>query len=70
MRNILGGVLIVLGVAMLAFGSFSYTETKPVLKAGPLEVNTEEEHHVSIPAIGGVIVLLAGVGVLFVRRTS
>jgi hypothetical protein len=70
MRNIawLGVVLIVLGIAGLAFENFSYTETKPVLKAGPVEVNAEEEHHISIPTVAGVVVLLAGVVLVFVGR--
>jgi hypothetical protein len=67
----LGVVLIVLGVLALVFGNFSYTETKPVLKAGPLQVNSQEEHHISIPTIGGVALLIAGVGLVFAdqRRT-
>ena len=55
MRNLvwLGVVLIILGIAGLAFANFSYTETKPVLKAGPVEVNAKEEHHVTIPTVAG-----------------
>lgn len=72
MRNtaLIGIVLIVLGAAGLLFANFSYTETKPVLKAGPIEVNTQEEHHISIPTVAGVVVLLAGVALVFVGRRS
>jgi hypothetical protein len=72
MRNtaIIGIVLIVLGIAGLVFENFSYTETTPVLKAGPVEVNAQEEHHVSIPTIAGVVVLLAGVALVFIGRRS
>ena len=66
--SILGIVLIVLGVAALFFGHFSFTETKPVLKAGPLQVNSQEDHTVWIPTIGGIIVVLAGVGLVFAGR--
>ena len=52
---ILGVILIVLGVAGLLFSHFSYTETKPVLKAGPIQVNSQEEHTVSIPIIGSIV---------------
>ncbi|HEY4124926.1 MAG TPA: hypothetical protein VGM36_09955 [Rhizomicrobium sp.] len=70
MRNTvwIGVVLIVLGIAGLVFENFSYTETKPVLKAGPIEVNSQEEHHISIPTVAGVVVLLAGVALVFVGR--
>ena len=66
--SILGIVLIVLGVAALFFGHFSFTETKPVLTAGPLQVNSQEDHTVWIPTIGGIVVLLAGVGLVFAGR--
>jgi uncharacterized membrane protein len=67
---LVGIVLIVLGIAGLIFENFSYTETKPVLKAGPVEVNAKEEHHISIPTVAGVVVLLAGVALVFVGRRS
>ncbi len=41
---LLGVILIVLGIGGIAFDRFSYTETKPVLKAGPLQINSQEEH--------------------------
>ena len=62
---ILGIILIVLGIGGLLLGHFSYTETKPVLKAGPLQVNSEEQHSISIPTIGSIVLLLVG-GVLVV----
>ncbi len=69
--TLLGAVLVVVGVAALVLGNFSYTETKPVLKAGPIQINAQEEHHISIPTIGGIIILLAGAGlVLAGRRTA
>jgi uncharacterized membrane protein len=66
--SILGIVLIVLGVAALFFGHFSFTETRPVLKAGPLQVNSQEDHTVWIPTVAGIVVLLAGVGLVFAGR--
>ena len=66
--SILGVVLIVRGVAALLFGHFSFTETKPVLKAGPLQVNSQEDHTVWIPTVAGIVVLLAGVGLVFAGR--
>lgn len=73
MRNlsILGIVLVVLGVGALLLGHFSYTDTKPVLDAGPIHVTTQEEHYVSIPTIGGIVVLVAGIGlIIFGRRAT
>jgi len=72
MKNlgILGAVLIVLGVAALFFGHFSFTETKPVLKAGPLEINSQEHHTVWIPTVAGIVVVLAGLGLVMAGRRS
>lgn len=68
--KMLGVVLIVLGVAGLFFGHFGYTETKPVLDAGPIHVKTQEEHYFNVPTIAGIVVLLAGVTLIFVDRRS
>jgi len=68
--SLLGVVLVVLGIAGLVFTNFSYTENKPVVKAGPIEINAQEEHHVSIPTIAGVVVLLAGVALVFIGRKA
>jgi len=72
MRNltVLGIVLVVLGAAGLVFGHFSYSDTKPVLDAGPIHVSTQEEHYVSVPTIAGIVVLLAGVGLIILGRRS
>ena len=67
---LLGVVLIVLGVAGLFFGHFSFTETKPVLKAGPLEVNSQENHTVWIPTAAGIVVVLAGLGLVMAGRKA
>lgn len=72
MRNLtlLGVVLIVLGVVALFFGHFSFTETKPVLKAGPLQVNSQEHHMVWIPTTAGIVVVLAGLGLVIAGRRA
>jgi hypothetical protein len=66
----LGVVLIVLGLAGLFFSRVSWTETKPVVKVGPLEVNSQEDHTVWIPTAAGVVAVLAGLGLVFVGRKA
>ena len=68
--TLIGAVLVVLGVGALLFGHFSYTETKPLVDAGPIHINTQEDHTVWIPTIAGVVVLLAGVGLVFAGRRA
>ncbi len=72
MRNLVwvGALLIVLGIAGLVFDNFSYTETEQVVKAGPVEINAETEKNVSIPTVAGIVVLLAGIGLVLVSRKS
>ena len=72
MRNLtlLGVVLIVVGVGALLFGHFSYTQTKPVADIGPLHINAQEEHQVSIPTIAGIVVVIAGLGLVVVGRRA
>ena len=67
----LGVVLIVLGLAGLFFSRVGWTETKPLVKLGPLEVNSQEDHSIWIPTAAGVISVLAGVGLVFAgKRTA
>jgi len=68
--TMLGGVLIVVGVLALLFGHFSYTDTKPAAKLGPLQINTEEQHQVWIPTIAGIVIVIAGLGLIVVDRRS
>ena len=72
MKNlgILGAILIVLGVGALFFGHFTYSDTKPVLKAGPLEINSTEDHTVWIPTVASIVVVLAGLGLVMAGRRS
>ena len=57
--GILGVILVVVGIAMLAYGGYAvYTTTENVAKLGPLEINKQEEHPVPIgPIIGGVCIV-------------
>ena len=66
----LGVVLIVLGVAGLFLSRVTWTETKPVVKLGPLEVNSQENHTVWIPTVAGIAAVLAGVGLVFAGKKN
>ncbi|MGH6894160.1 MAG: hypothetical protein ACREEP_18090 [Dongiaceae bacterium] len=65
---IVGVVLIVLGVAGLVTGRFSYTTEKKVLDIGPLEATAEKEHSIAVPDIAGIAAILAGGFLAFVGR--
>ena len=58
-------LLIVLGIAALAYGKFSYTEDKTAVKLGPIEVHTKETKTVDLPMWGGIGAIVVG-GLLLV----
>lgn len=60
----LGIVLIIIGIVMIVFRSFNFTEKKKVVDLGPLQVNKEEQHTVNWPLYAGIVVTAAGVIVL------
>ena len=64
----LGALLIVAGLAGLAFERFSYKETKEVVDLGPVEVNQTETHTIPVPTIAGVVAVVAGVALLMFGR--
>jgi hypothetical protein len=70
MRNLttLGIVLVLLAAGGLLFGHFYYSDNKPVLDAGPIHITAHEDHRVSIPAIAGVVVLVAGIWLIIIGR--
>lgn len=61
-----GIVLIVLGLAGLAIGHISFTTEKKVLDVGPVTASVNEEHHIAVPDIAGVVAVIAGVVLLVV----
>ena len=67
---LLGVVLILAGIAGLFVSRVSWTETKPLLKAGPIQINHEEDHSVWIPTAAGIAAVVAGLGLVMVSRKS
>ena len=65
---IVGIVLIVIGIAGLVLGRFSYTTEEKVLDVGQIEATAEKEHSVDIPDIAGIAAILAGGFLVFVGR--
>ena len=65
---ILGVVLIILGIAGLVVGRFSYTTTEKVLDVGPLQATAEEEHTIAIPDIAGIAAIIVGGFLVYLGR--
>jgi hypothetical protein len=59
--KVLGVLLIVLGLAALAFGGISYTKREKVLDIGPIEAHTEKNQTIPLSPIVGIAALVGGV---------
>jgi len=60
-KSTVGIVLIVLGIAALAYQGFSYTTREKVVDAGPIQISADRERTVPIPPVIGALALAAGV---------
>jgi hypothetical protein len=65
---ILGLLLIVVGIAALAYQGFTYTSRETVLNIGPIHATADRDKTVFLPPVigigvvaGGVVLLIAGV---------
>jgi len=65
--NVVGVLLIVLGVIALAYQGITYTTREKVIDLGPIKATKETEKTIPLPPIlggaalaGGVVLLIAG----------
>ena len=65
-KNIVGMVLIVVGLVSLLVGGFRWKEDKTVLNIGGLKATTEEHKTLPIPPAVGAIALVGGIVLLVV----
>ena len=61
MKNVLGLILIVLGVVGLAYGGITWTKKDKVFDAGPIEITADKHESLPVPPIAGGLMLVAGV---------
>ena len=59
-----GIVLIVLGLAALAYQGFTYTSRETVIDIGPIKATADTQKTVPIPPIAGVVAVVAGVALV------
>jgi hypothetical protein len=63
---IIGVVLILLGVAALAYQGFTYTTRETVVDIGPVHATAEREKTVPIPPVLGIAAVAGGIALLVV----
>jgi len=66
-KQVVAILLIIIGLASLLLGGFSWTREKTVLDIGPIEAKRRERETVPIPPIVGGLLLASGVVLLVVR---
>ena len=66
--KVIGIVLIGVGIIMLIFRGFSFTQEKKVVDLGPVEINKKEKKSVNWPMYAGGIAVIAGVCLVAVDR--
>lgn len=60
----IGIILVVVGIAMLAWSGFTYTTKENVVDMGPIQVDVEKEEKVEFPPYAGIIA--AGIGLVLI----
>jgi drug/metabolite transporter (DMT)-like permease len=61
---IIGALLIIVGIAGLAFGGFSFTHKEKVLDLGPIEASADKKESLPVPPILGALAIVGGVVLL------
>jgi hypothetical protein len=64
--SIAGIILIVLGVAALAYQGITYTSRETVLDIGPVQATAERQKTVALPPVLGIVAVAGGVVLLVV----
>ena len=64
----LGIVLLLAGLAILAWPAIPYTKRKKAVDIGPIEVQTETQKHVFLPPVLGVAAAASGVALIAIGR--
>jgi uncharacterized membrane protein YidH (DUF202 family) len=65
MMKIAGILLIIVGVAALVYGGFSYTSHKKAIDIGAIQINRTENHTLPIPPILGIVAIVGGAGLVY-----
>jgi hypothetical protein len=66
MLKIVGIILIVIGVAALAFQGISYTTREKIIDVGPIHATAEKKKTIPLPPVLGGMALVGGIVLLVV----
>ena len=66
--NLIGVLLIVLGIGALAYEGISYTKQEKIAQIGSIQVTADTQKTVYFSPVLGGVSLVAGVGLLLIGR--
>lgn len=64
MNRTIALVMIILGIIMLVWTGFTYTQKEKLVDAGPIQISADKQKSVNWPPYVGGIILVAGVVIL------
>jgi len=67
-KNVVGVILIVVGLIGLIWGGISYTREEKVLDLGPIEATAQTRKTIPVTPVAGGLALAAGVVLLVAGR--
>ena len=67
---LIGVILIVLGIASLAYQGITYTRKETLVNIGPIHAEAERQHTIPLPPIIGVTAVVGGIILLVVGARS
>lgn len=68
MINVIGVLLIVLGISIFIYQGFSYTKKENIVQIGDLQITAATKKTVYLPPILGGLSIVAGAGLLVFGR--
>jgi uncharacterized membrane protein YidH (DUF202 family) len=63
--KIVGVLLIIVGVAALIYGGFSFTTKKKAVDLGSVEIDKTEHHSLPVPPLLGVVAIIGGGALIY-----
>jgi drug/metabolite transporter (DMT)-like permease len=63
--KIAGLLLIIVGVAALIYGGFTYTSQKKEVNIGDIQINKTENHSLPVPPILGIVAVVGGAALFY-----
>jgi nitrate reductase gamma subunit len=68
LKNVVGSILIIVGLVIIIWGAFGFKTREKVIDVGPIHATKDKTHSVPYGPIAGGMVLIGGVVLLVSKR--